>query len=104
MAGVLDEGQIRDALTDRPQWELRDGALVRTVRAADFLSGIRLVDEVAVVAESLDHHPDIDIRWTDVTFRLVTHSAGGVTDKDVEMAGRIDEVAGGLGSTEEPTG
>ena len=92
MAGVLDEKQIKDALTDRPKWEYRDGALVREVHAADFLGGIRLVDEVAVVAESLNHHPDIDIRYTDVTFRLVTHSAGGVTEQDLEMAGRIDEI------------
>lgn len=92
MAGVLDEKQIKDALTDRPKWEYRDGVLARDVHAADFMGGIRLVDEVAVVAESLDHHPDIDIRYTDLTFRLVTHSAGGVTDKDFEMAGRIDEV------------
>jgi 4a-hydroxytetrahydrobiopterin dehydratase len=92
MAGVLDEQQITDALTDRPQWEFRDGALVRQLHAPDFMSGIRVVDEVAVVAESLNHHPDIDIRYTDVTFRLVTHSAGGVTTQDVEMAGRIDQI------------
>ena len=92
MAGVLDEKQIQDALTDRPKWEYRDGALTRRVHATDFLSGIRVVDRVAEVAESVNHHPDIDIRYTDVTFRLVTHSEGGVTSQDVEMAGRIDEV------------
>ncbi|HEX2177560.1 MAG TPA: 4a-hydroxytetrahydrobiopterin dehydratase [Nocardioidaceae bacterium] len=92
MGGVLDDKQIQDALTDRPDWEYRDGALARQVKAADFLGGIRLVDEVAVVAESLNHHPDIDVRYTNVTFRLVSHSEGGVTDKDLEMAGRIDEV------------
>jgi len=97
MAGVLDDKQIKDALTDRPTWEYRDGALVRHVRAADFMGGIRLVDEVAVVAESLNHHPDIDIRYTDLTFRLVTHSAGGVTEKDLEMAGRIDQIVGAPG-------
>jgi 4a-hydroxytetrahydrobiopterin dehydratase len=92
MGGVLDENQIKDALTDRPSWEYRDGALTRELHAADFMSGIRVVDEVAVVAESLNHHPDIDIRYSDVTFRLVTHSEGGVTASDVEMAGRIDEI------------
>lgn len=95
MAGVLDPQQIKDALTDRPKWEYRDGALARDVHAADFLGGIRLVDEVAEVAESLNHHPDIDIRYTDVTFRLTTHSEGGVTGKDLEMAGRIDEIIAG---------
>jgi 4a-hydroxytetrahydrobiopterin dehydratase len=92
MGGVLDEKQIKDALTDRPEWEYRDGALRRHVKAADFMGGIRLVDEVAVVAESLNHHPDIDIRFTDLTFQLVTHSEGGVTSNDVEMAGRIDDI------------
>ncbi|MDQ4084700.1 MAG: 4a-hydroxytetrahydrobiopterin dehydratase [Actinomycetota bacterium] len=92
MAGVLDEKQIKDALTDRPKWEYRDGALVREVHAADFIGGVRLVDEVAEVAEDANHHPDIDIRYTDVTFRLVTHSAGGVTDQDLQMAGRIDDI------------
>lgn len=92
MGGVLDENQIKDALTDRSSWEYRDGALTRQLHAADFMSGIRVVDEVAVVAESLNHHPDIDIRYSVVTFRLVTHSEGGVTARDVEMAGRIDEI------------
>ena len=97
MAGVLDEKQIKDALTDRPKWEYRDGALTRQVHASDFLGGIRLVDRVAVVAESLNHHPDIDIRYTDLTFRLVTHSAGGVTEKDFEMAARIDDIVDATG-------
>ena len=57
-----------------------------------FLDGIRLVDAVAEVAEELDHHPDIDIRWTSVTFVLSTHSAGGVTERDLTLAGRINEL------------
>ena len=92
MGGVLDENQIKDALTDRPNWEYRDGAIVRELHAADFMTGIRVIDEVAVVAESLNHHPDIDIRYSDVTFSLVTHAKGGVTASDIEMAGRIDEI------------
>jgi 4a-hydroxytetrahydrobiopterin dehydratase len=97
MAGVLDDKQIKDALTNRPTWEYRDGALVRHVHASDFMGGIRLVDEVAVVAESLNHHPDVDIRYTNLIFQLVTHSAGGVTEKDLEMAGRIDEIVDAAG-------
>jgi 4a-hydroxytetrahydrobiopterin dehydratase len=92
MAGLLDEKQIQEALTDRRQWEYRDGVLVRQVEAPDFMSGIRLVDEVAEVAEQANHHPDIDIRWTTITFQLVTHAEGGVTGSDVQMAGKIDEV------------
>jgi 4a-hydroxytetrahydrobiopterin dehydratase len=57
------------------------------------VTGIRIVDDVAVVAEALDHHPDVDIRWRNVTFSLSTHSRGGVTDRDVELARRIDGIA-----------
>jgi 4a-hydroxytetrahydrobiopterin dehydratase len=66
--------------------------LRRTVAAPDFMTGIRIVDDVAVVAEALDHHPDVDIRWRNVTFSLSTHSQGGVTDRDVELARRIDTI------------
>lgn len=92
MLDVLDQQQIHAALAEHPHWESRDNALVRLVNAPDFMTGIRLVDEVAVVADGVDHHPDIDIRYTTITFRLTTHSEGGVTANDVEMAGRIDEV------------
>jgi 4a-hydroxytetrahydrobiopterin dehydratase len=63
------------------------------VSAPDFMTGIRLVHDVAVVAEELDHHPDVDIRWRNVTFTLSTHSKGGVTERDVGLARRIDEIA-----------
>jgi 4a-hydroxytetrahydrobiopterin dehydratase len=92
MAGLLDEKQIQEGLTDRPQWQYRGGVLVREVTAPDFMSGIRLVDQVAEVAEQVNHHPDIDIRWTTITFQLVTHAMGGVTEYDLNMAGKIDEV------------
>lgn len=57
------------------------------------MTGIRIVDDVAVVAEELDHHPDVDIRWREVKFTLSTHSQGGVTERDVELARRINEIA-----------
>ena len=75
-------------------WDYEDDSLVRSVVAPTFTAGIDLVDAVAVVAEELDHHPDIDIRWTTITFRLSTHSAGGVTYNDVQLAERIDAIVG----------
>ena len=57
------------------------------------MDGIRLVQQVAEVAEDLDHHPDIDIRWRTLTFRLSTHSAGGLTAKDLRLATDIDRLA-----------
>jgi 4a-hydroxytetrahydrobiopterin dehydratase len=59
------------------------------------LTADEVVHALADAAEEADHHPDIDIRWRDVTFTLSTHSAGGVTDKDVTMAHRIDALAAG---------
>jgi 4a-hydroxytetrahydrobiopterin dehydratase len=77
-----------------PDWSYEDDSLVRSVEAPTFVAGIDLVDAVAVVADELNHHPDIDIRWTTITFRVSTHSEGGVTSNDVELAERIDAIVG----------
>lgn len=92
MVDTLDNAALHAVMADRPHWEVRDGALVRSVHAPTFADGIRLVDAVAAVAEEIDHHPDMDIRWTTVTFRLSTHFVGGVTRHDVALAGRIDDL------------
>jgi 4a-hydroxytetrahydrobiopterin dehydratase len=94
MADLLTDDQLDEALrTTLTGWRVEEGLLVRSIQAADFLSGIRLVDAVAVAAEERDHHPDIDVRWTTVTFRLATHSEGGLTSKDVDLAAEIDRLA-----------
>ena len=86
---VLTDAQVHDALSSLPGWESVDGVLRCSVTFATFLDGIAAVDRVAAVAEAADHHPDIDIRWRTVIFTLVTHSAGGITDKDLAMARNI---------------
>ena len=90
MAEILSDQELHAAMADRPHWETRDNALERSVQASSFLDGVDLVVKVARVAEEREHHPDIDIRWTTVIFRLSTHSAGGITAADVELAGTID--------------
>jgi len=72
--------------------------LVRSASLPSFPDAIALVDRVAVVAEQMDHHPDIDIRWRTVTFTCATHSKGGVTDLDVRLATQIDEVLAAHGA------
>jgi 4a-hydroxytetrahydrobiopterin dehydratase len=99
MAEVLDDDGVRTALSELSGWEGDASAIRRTVQAPDFRTGIRIVDEVAQAAEEADHHPDIDIRWRKVTFALSTHSAGGVTGKDVDLARRIDAIAAEHGAT-----
>ncbi len=69
---------------------------MRTVELPSFPAAIVAVVDVAKIAEELDHHPDIDIRWRTVTFRLTTHSAGGVTESDIALATRIDAIVAGV--------
>ncbi|MEU6021704.1 4a-hydroxytetrahydrobiopterin dehydratase [Micromonospora sp. NPDC048871] len=95
MAEVLTAEAVRDELGQLAGWSYDSTGITRTVELAGFPDAIGLVDRVAVTAEELDHHPDIDIRWRTVTFRCVTHSAGGVTGRDIELARRIDEIVGG---------
>jgi 4a-hydroxytetrahydrobiopterin dehydratase len=88
----MTDEQVDDALPDLDGWERKDGALRRSIKFPAFLEGIDAVRRVGERAEQKDHHPDIDIRWRTVTFALVTHSEGGITDKDVEMAKEIDGI------------
>ncbi|GJF03442.1 4a-hydroxytetrahydrobiopterin dehydratase [Pseudonocardia sp. D17] len=89
MADLLDDAAITAALADLPGWERAGDSIVRTAELPDFPTAIRVVGEVADDAERADHHPDIDIRWRTLTFRLSTHSAGGLTAKDTALAAEI---------------
>ncbi|MEH3143481.1 MAG: 4a-hydroxytetrahydrobiopterin dehydratase [Mycobacterium kyogaense] len=91
---VLSDDDVDAVLPELDGWERSDGALRRNVDFPAFLDGIDAVRRVAERAEAADHHPDIDIRWRTVTFALVTHSEGGITDKDVAMAREIDGLLG----------
>ena len=75
-------------------WNEVDGALERTFELPSFPEAIAFVDRVAELAEAEDHHPDIDVRYKNVTLRWSTHSAGGITDRDVELAERSAALAG----------
>jgi 4a-hydroxytetrahydrobiopterin dehydratase len=92
MADLLGPDVIRSALATRPGWTGDPGAISRTVELPSFPAAVAVVDRVAVVAEELNHHPDIDIRWRTLTFRCATHSAGGVTARDLDLAARIDGI------------
>ena len=87
---VLSDEQVAAAVADLDGWEHTGGTLRRAVTFPSFIGGIDAVRTVAELAEQADHHPDIDICWRTVTFTLVTHSAGGITDKDVALAGQIN--------------
>ncbi len=92
MPTVLSDEEIAAALVDLRDWHGDSSGIQRAVTAPSFLDGIRLVDAVARAAEAADHHPDIDIRWRTVTFRLTSHSVGGVTAMDLAMAKKINDI------------
>jgi 4a-hydroxytetrahydrobiopterin dehydratase len=75
-------------------WNEVDGALERTFELPSFPEAIAFVNRVAELAEAEDHHPDIDVRYKNVTLRWSTHSAGGITERDHELAERSAGLAG----------
>ena len=93
MQQQLSAVEVARALAELTDWTGDTTSLRRSVKASSFAAGIRLVDAVAEIADGMDHHPDIDIRWTTITFTCATHSAGGVTELDVELARMIDDLA-----------
>lgn len=92
MMAVLSDDEVDAAAATLNGWQRIDGALIRSVTFPGFLEGIDAVRLVAEAAERADHHPDIDIRWCTVTFTLVTHSQGGITAQDVQLAQEIDGI------------
>ena len=89
---ALGADELGKALGELPEWKLEGGKLVRHWTFADFMQAMSFVNDVAKIAEEAGHHPDIDIRYSRVTLGLVTHDAGGITDKDVAMAKRLDSL------------
>jgi 4a-hydroxytetrahydrobiopterin dehydratase len=92
MVDVLSDEAVASELTTLDGWSGGTGEIVRTVEMASFPAAIEVVNRVAQVAEEMNHHPDIDVRWRTLTFRCSTHSAGGVTDYDLRLARRINEI------------
>jgi len=76
-----------------PGWQIEDGELVKTFTFKDFLSAIDYVNQVAKYAEGAGHHPDIDIRYNKVRLALVTHDAGGISEKDFDLAAECEKLA-----------
>lgn len=90
-AQLLDDAAIETALA-RLDWS-RDGQeIVKKVERRDFAEALAYVNEVGGLAESRNHHPDIAISWNKVTLRLSTHSAGGLTQSDMDLAAEIDGI------------
>ncbi len=91
----LSPDEIAAALHGLPSWSGDGGGLRRTVELPSFRDAVDAVVRIADVAEEMDHHPDVDLRWRTLHLALVSHSAGGVTDLDLQLARRIDALLPG---------
>lgn len=92
-APVLSDIEIQRALGQLPGWSRRAQVISKTFTMPTFPAGIAFVRRVADAAEAAQHHPDIDIRFTKITIALSTHDSGGLTRKDIELAGVIESLA-----------
>ncbi len=90
---ALTRNEISARITKLPEWTIDSGELVRTFTFKDFLSSVDFVNQIAKQAESMGHHPDIDIRYNRVRIALTTHDAGGITEKDFQLAKEIENLA-----------
>lgn len=89
----LTSTEIRARLAEVPGWTRVRQTLRRTYRFKDFAAAMKFVHAVARAAEKAQHHPDIEIRWNQVTLTLTTHDAGGLTEQDFALARRCDALA-----------
>jgi len=88
----LEHAEVDKAIAGL-DWQREGDELVKVAKRGDFAGALAFVNAVGARAEEANHHPDIDIRWDTVTLRLSTHSAGGLTTKDVELARSIDAIS-----------
>lgn len=90
MAPPLSESDVRSRLEGLTGWSLGDGEIEKEFELVNFVAALGFVDRVGLLAEAAEHHPDIDIRYNKVRFGLATHSEGGITEKDFDLAQKIE--------------
>lgn len=90
---LLSDADIAARLKDIPRWKREGSAIIREWTFDDFPPALAFVNKVGELAEAANHHPDIYNSWNRVRLRLTTHDAGGLTDRDFDLAKRIDETA-----------
>jgi 4a-hydroxytetrahydrobiopterin dehydratase len=93
----LSDPDISAALAELPGWKLEVGMLQKTYKHETFPEAIVFVNAVAHLAELANHHPDVDIRYSNITLRLTTHDSGGITAKDVALAKEVEAVRKKMG-------
>jgi 4a-hydroxytetrahydrobiopterin dehydratase len=89
---LLSAEEVQEGLKSLPGWKLENKEISRTYEFPDFLAAIQFVRQVAEKAESAGHHPDIDIRYNKVKLALISHDAGGITNRDMKMARTLNSL------------
>ncbi|MGH8012228.1 MAG: 4a-hydroxytetrahydrobiopterin dehydratase [Candidatus Binataceae bacterium] len=90
----LNPDEMADRLKSLSGWQYQNNAISKLFRFKEFMDGIRFINQVAAIAEAADHHPDMLVNYTRVTFTCSTHSEGGVTEKDLRLANDIERAYG----------
>lgn len=90
---LLSDSEVEARLAGLPGWEREGGEIVRRFERGDFVGSVRFVDALVAPAEEMGHHPDLEISWDTVTVRVSTHSEGGLTAADFELAAKVDALA-----------
>jgi len=86
----MDEGEARERLGELDGWELAGDAIRKEFELDDFKGSVAFVNRLLEPAEEMNHHPDLEVSWATVTTRITTHSEGGLTPSDFDLAARID--------------
>ena len=92
MSDLLEDDELTSALKKCPEWEAEKKHIARVFEFEEFMEGIDFVNNVGEIAEDAQHHPDITIKHTRITLKLTTHDVGGVTELDIQLAQRIDNL------------
>jgi Pterin-4a-carbinolamine dehydratase len=90
---LLSESEIEARLAELSDWERSGEAIVKKFQRGDFAGSVEFVSSLLAPAEAMNHHPDLEISWDTVTVTISTHSEGGLTAADFELAGKIDALA-----------
>ena len=89
----LGSEEIEAKLADLHGWERRGEAIAKGFKCGDFVGSVKFVDSLVAPAEEMGHHPDLEISWDTVTVTITSHSEGGLTAADFELAGKVDGLA-----------
>ncbi len=90
---LLDDAEIEERLAGLAGWERSGEAIAKTFGCGDFAGSVRFVESLVEPAEAMNHHPDLAISWSEVTVTISTHSEGGLTAADFELAGKVDALS-----------